>query len=192
MISARMLAELFDSAGFQNSQEMAETLLSRFHTIDGVLSADPDNLCATVGEGAAVLLKLSAALVSRRVYDGFALGKKHTEAEIKKLLVAMFRGCSVETLYLVSLDENGAALSCDLMSEGTINATSVLPRQLLDRAVKNRAASVIIAHNHPAGVATPSPDDASFTSTVRSVLGIAGIDLAAHYVVAGSVCAAVN
>ena len=192
MISVRLLAELFDAAGFSDPQEMARTLLAKFHTVDGVTSADPDKLCALVGERAAALLKLSAALASRRVYDGFSFGEKHTEEEIKKLLVAIFRGCAVETLYLITIDENDAVVACDLMSEGTINATSVLPRQLLDRAIKNRAKKVILAHNHPAGVTTPSNDDLSFTKTVRSVLGVAGIDLAAHYVVAGSACASVD
>ena len=192
MISERSLIELFSAAGFDRSEEIALTLLAKFHTIDGAMSADPAVLIELIGERAAVLLKLSAALASRRVYDSFKFGERHTDAETKELFLALFRGCSVETLYLLSIDAEDAVISCDLMSEGTINATSVLPRQLLERAVKNRAARVIIAHNHPAGITVPSGEDIAFTSTVRSVLSVVGIELSAHYIVAGSECESVN
>ena len=135
-----------------------------------------------------MLIKLSAALASRRVIDDFEYGVSYTEEEIKKFLVALFRGSSVETLYLISLGENGEVLSCDFISEGTVNAANILPRQIIEPAVRNRAAGVIIAHNHPAGFSWPSTDDVSFTSTVRNILGSAGISLVSHITVAGSEC----
>lgn len=186
MITVDVLSRLFSSAGFKEAEEMTVRLFQRFHTLDGILAADTSILTGCIGERAAALIKLTAALISRRVYDRFKFGVRHLPEEITELLVALFRGRSVETLYLISLDENGRTTSCDLMSEGTVNSTSVLPRQVLERAVKNRARSVIVAHNHPAGIETPSEEDVIFTSTARSVLECAGIELTAHYVVAGS------
>ncbi len=186
MITANVLSSLLSSAGFKDAEKMTSELFRRFHTLDGILAADTALLTDCIGERATALVKLTAALISRRVYDRFKFGVRHLPEEIKELLIALFRGRSVETLYLVSLDENGLTTSCDLMSEGTVNSTSVLPRQVLERAVKNRARSVIIAHNHPGGIETPSEEDVIFTSTVRSVLECAGIELTAHYVVAGS------
>ena len=186
MITHNLLSRLISSAGFKGAEETAEKLFRHFYTLDGILAADPETLAKCVGERAAVLVKLTAALISRRAYDKFAFGERHLPEEIKELLVALFRGRSVETLYLVSINENGAVTSCELVGEGTVNSASILPRKLLERAVKNRARSVVIAHNHPAGIETPSEEDVIFTSTVRSVLECAGIELAAHYVVAGS------
>ena len=186
MITQNVLAELLSSAGFKDTEETAKRLFARYHTLDGILSADPEALVDYVGEREAVLLKLTGALIARRAYDKFTFGVRHLPEEITELLVSLFRGRSVETLFLISIDENGVTSSCDLMSEGTVNATSILPRQLLERAVKNRAKRVIIAHNHPGGIETPSEDDVIFTSTVSGVLKCAGIELTAHYVVAGS------
>lgn len=186
MITHNVLSNLLSSAGFKGADETATELFKRYHTLDGVLAADTEALTECVGERAAVLIKLAAALIARRAYDKFAFGVRHLTEDIIELLVALFRGRSVETLFLISIDENGAVASCDLMSEGTINATSILPRQLLERAVKNKAKSVIIAHNHPRGIETPSEEDVIFTSTAKTVLECAGIELAAHYVVAGS------
>ncbi|MBR2964980.1 MAG: JAB domain-containing protein [Clostridia bacterium] len=186
MITLNVLSNLLFSAGFKDADETASALFERYHTLDGVLAADAEALTEQVGERAAVLIKLTAALIARRAYDKFTFGVRHLSEEIIELLVALFRGRSVETLFLISMDKNGAVVSCDPMSEGTINATSILPRQLLERAVKNRAKSVIIAHNHPRGIETPSEEDMIFTSSVKSTLECAGIELSAHYVVAGS------
>ena len=186
MITQNVLAELLSSAGFKNAEQTTESLLERYHTLDGILSADPEALVRQVGERVAVLIKLTGALVARRAYDNFTFGVRHSTKEIAELFVSLFRGRSVETLFLISIDENGVTRSCDLMSEGTVNATSILPRQILERAVKNSAKRVIVAHNHPGGVDTPSEEDVIFTSTLSGVLECAGIELTAHYVVAGS------
>jgi len=188
MIAETTLRELLLAGGIKNAEELARELILRFHSLDGVVSQDAKQLAALAGERAAMLIKLSAALASRRVIDDFEYGVSYTEEEIKKFLVALFRGSSVETLYLISLGENGEVLSCDFISEGTVNAANILPRQIIEPAVRNRAAGVIIAHNHPAGFSWPSTDDVSFTSTVRNILGSAGISLVSHITVAGSEC----
>ena len=186
MITHNLLTELLSSADVKDSEKTAERLFARYHTLDGILSADSEALINYVGEEVAVLIKLVGALVARRASDKFALGVCHSPEDITELLLSLFVGRSVETLVLISIDENGITTSHDVMSEGTVNATSILPRQILERAVKNRAKRVIIAHNHPGGTDTPSEDDLIFTSTVSTILECAEIELMAHYVVAGA------
>ncbi len=157
-----------------------------------MLSADQFLLERLVGDRATMLLKLAAALSSRRVTDAFTLRERYAESSIKELLVALFRGFSVETLYLLSFDSEDRLIACDFISEGTVNAASVLPRQLLDKAVKNRAVSVAIAHNHPSGVSIPSAEDIDFTKTARAMLLNSDIKLRAHYTVAGSECSSIT
>ena len=106
--------------------------------------------------------------------------------------IEQFYGASAEeadeVLYLISLDESDDIISIDLIGEGTVNSAEVAPRRLLDIAVRNRAKTVIIAHNHPAGRATPSSEDMAFTDAAEKLLSEIGIRLRAHYIVAGNQC----
>ena len=182
------LKNLFAAASLPDAETAVDALYAKYHDLDGVLSADEYSLVNTIGERAAMLLKLSAALSSRRITEKFKIGSRYSQDSVRELLVALFRGVSVEMLYAVSFDSDDRLLSVDLVSEGTVNGSSTTPRRLADVAVKNRAASIIIAHNHPGGVATPSSLDFSFTATVREVLSSVGVPLTAHYTVAGNAC----
>ena len=132
-----------------------------------------------------VFIKLLFSLHSRRIIDSFKLGKVHSENEIKNYLCALFLPLSVETLYLVSLDKDGRVLAADLATEGSVSALGIVPRRLLDVAVRRRAHSVIIAHNHPGGYAIPSDEDRAATDAIKDAFTSSGIKLLVHYVVAG-------
>lgn len=182
------LKRLFDAAGFSNSEQMTEELFAKYHDLDGVISADAYALSSLIGERAAMLVKLSAALASRRDTEKLSVGDKCDPLAIREFLIALFRGCSVEMVYTVCLDKNDRVLAVEPVGEGTVNSANITPRRLVDIAVKNRAASVIIAHNHPAGRVEPSRQDMSFTNSLGVMLDNVGIRLAAHYTVAGSNC----
>ena len=188
MVGYEVLKDIFVAAAIPSAEETAAELVSKFHTLDGVFSADNAQLVSMVGERVAMLVKIAAAISSRRVTDGFEFGKRYNETELKELLVALYRGCSVETIYLLSFDKGGRFIACDYICEGTVNAATLVPRQILERALKNRAAGVVFAHNHPAGIPTPSTEDFGFTSTVRAMLENVDVNLLAHYTVAGSSC----
>ena len=184
----RTLENLLTAAALPDVHKATELLLSRYHTLDGVLCADPMDLTDLVGERGAMIIKLTAATVCRRAEDNLTPGTRYDELKMREHLVGFFCGSAIELLYLISLDESDAIVSIDLIGEGTVNAAGVTTRRLLDAAVKNRAKSVIIAHNHPAGRATPSSEDMAFTDSVESLLREIGIRLRAHYVVAGTNC----
>ena len=133
-----------------------------------------------------VFIKLLFSLKSRCVTDTYKALKMYSEEEIKRYLSSLFLPLSVETLYLISFDGFGRLLSVDLVSEGSVGTLSIAPRRLLDIASKRDASSVIIAHNHPGGFATPSEDDRAGTQVVSDALSASGIKLLAHYVVAGN------
>ena len=184
----KTLENLLVAAALPDPHKSAELLLSRYHTLDGVFCADPSDLTDLVGERGAMIIKLTAATVCRRAEDNLMPGTRYSEVKMREHLVGFFCGSSVELLYLISLDDSDEILSVDLVGEGTVNSAGVAPRRLLDSAVKNRAKSVIIAHNHPAGRATPSSEDMAFTDAAENILGEIGIKLRAHYVVAGNQC----
>ena len=167
-----------------DASEVARRLLGLYGSLDAVLSRDYDELAQHAGASAATLLKLVAYVSSRRVYDEFKFGRCYSDSEIIDLLLALMTGLSRETVYMVSLDKRGAVIACDMIGEGTVNASDVYPRRLVERAVKRGATSVFLAHNHPSGTAEPSSDDLRATSRVFGTLRASGIRLRAHAVIA--------
>ncbi len=167
-----------------DASEVARRLLGLYGSLDAVLSRDYDELAEHAGASAATLLKLVAYVSSRRVYDEFKFGRCYSDSEIIDLLLALMTGLSRETVYMVSLDKRGAVIACDMIGEGTVNASDVYPRRLVERAVKRGATSVFLAHNHPSGTAEPSSDDLHATARVFGTLRASGIRLRAHAVIA--------
>ena len=188
-MTRQILVRLFEAASLSDAEIMTDALFAKYHDFDGILCADAYALENMIGERATMLLKLSAALASRRDTEKLKIGSVcNNPAAVREFIVALFRGCSTEMVYSICFDEHRRVLSVDLIGEGTVNSTNVLPRKLVDIAVKNRASSVIIAHNHPGGRATPSRQDINFTVSVREMLASAGVNLTAHYAVASSNC----
>lgn len=182
----RELSELLFPISSEKSEEHAEALYRRFKTLERIICADFGDLSELVGERCATHIKLLARISSRRKTERFKFGKMHTKAEIADYLKGLFLGLSVENLYVISLDAEGSVVSCDLVAVGTVNAAGVIPRQLVETAIKNNAESVILAHNHPGGNTTPSNEDTSLTMSLSKVLSKAGIKLAGHFIISGN------
>jgi len=168
-------------------REITDSLLRRYGTVISAFDAGVDEICevAAVSENTALLIKLLGYIQGRRVYDDFEFSRVHSEREIATLLSSAFVGLSRETVYMLSFDKKGRAVSLDYIGEGSVNASEVFTRLLAERAARNKASSVIIAHNHPSGVAMPSEADRLATKTVFEALRASGILLRSHYVIAG-------
>lgn len=167
--------------------EAASRLCEKYGNIDRLICAGLSELENTEGmnRNAAIYIKLVAYSASRALTDGFDMSAKHSDGEIYEYIKAHFIGLSRETVYILSLDKSGRALSCSFVSEGTVNGSDVYPRRLLEIAIEDGAASVIIAHNHPASSAAPSRDDVASTEGLSEFFESAGIELKAHLIVSG-------
>lgn len=170
------------------AEEIAKKLLTRYLKIENVIMADIRELEDIAGNKAAIFLKLIGYISARRVTDQFTPGKVYNTAQIQDYFKAIFIGASVETVYLMSFDKRGAFIRCDQVGEGTVNASDVLPRKLLETAKAARAASVVLAHNHPFGNSTPSRADEHLISNMQALFYASGIRLDYHCVVAGQDC----
>lgn len=136
-------------------------------------------------EQTADFIRLVAALTSRRITDNFKIGKKYSISEIERYVCALLFHLEVESVYMLSFDKNGKLLSADIITEGTVNSSPFLPRKMADIALRRKAASVILAHNHPSGNLTASDNDVSVTLLAESVLRDANVRLDAHYITVG-------
>ena len=103
-----------------------------------------------------------------------------------KKLVAACNGLPEETLYLVCLDNNLREISTDRISTGAPNAVQLPGRKIAEVALRHHAPSILLAHNHPRGLAIPSREDIAATLSLRDALRAISIDLIDHFLNAGS------
>ena len=149
-----------------------------------MLCADAYALADTVGESAALAIKLYAYIASRSETDKFKFGTVCDRVQVSEYFKGLYIGSSVETVWAMFFDAKGRAVSCECIGEGTVNTSEVLPRRIITSAMNAKASSVVIAHNHPFGTATPSDDDIRLTTSLSSSLALAGKKLDFHVIIA--------
>ena len=178
---------LFYALPRQDTNPIAHRLLERFGTFADVLDAPIEKLTKVegVGEHAAIFLKSVQAL--SRYYDLSKIRQERclqTIDECGKYLIPFFKNRRNETIFLLSLDAKLKVLDCQQVGEGSINYASVPVRRVVEMALEAGATSVVLAHNHPSGIAIPSPDDVQTTKRVARALSAVEIVLVDHIVVA--------
>jgi DNA repair protein RadC len=106
---------------------------------------------------------------------------------VRDYLRLHFAGKEHECFAALFLDAQNRLIAFEELFRGTLTQTSVYPREVVKTALKHNAAGVILAHNHPSGVAEPSIQDQALTRTLAEALGLIDIKVLDHFVVAGSV-----
>ncbi len=106
-------------------------------------------------------------------------------AEAKKYLRLRLCTLEHEELHALWLDSQHRLIAAEMLFKGTLTQTSVYPREIVKSALKHNAAGVIIAHNHPSGVAEPSKADEILTKAVKEALSLVEVRLIDHVIVAG-------
>ncbi len=152
----------------------------------GLLRAGPVALAAAPGLGPAAAARIKALQEIARRY--------HTEllpvgtaisgpADTRRFLAARLRDLPHELFCCLYLDNRHRVLSFEELFRGTIDGTSVYPREVVRQALQHNAAAVIVAHNHPSGVAEPSRADEEITARLSQALALVDIRLLDHMVV---------
>ena len=108
-----------------------------------------------------------------------------TPASTLNYLINLFNGEKEEKVYLICLDNSLNIINCCLINSGTANSVNVMVRQISEAALKNKAVSVILAHNHPSGNVRPSRNDVEFTRFVMLSLSVLEINFYDHYIISG-------
>ena len=171
----------------KDTNPIAHALLDRFGSISQVLEAPVEELMQVegVGEHAATFLHLITEisryyLVKRGENNKILL----TLEDCARYLLPHFYGRRNETVFLLCLDAKCKVLSCRELGEGSVNAAGISVRKIMETALAVNATTVVLAHNHPSGIAIPSPDDIQTTRRIAMALSAVGIHLADHIVVA--------
>ena len=184
-IETKALAALLSHSKVGDPASSSQSLLLSCGSLIRLLSSELYDIECASSKSTAHLIKIAVALIGRQSFDKLALGKRNSRETVEEALYGLFFMKTRESVYAIALDGEGRATAVDLISEGTVSMSGIVPRRLLEVARLSRASSVILAHNHPSGISEPSNDDLGTTTFLRVVARDAGFDIAAHYIVAG-------
>ena len=160
---------LFYAIPRRDTNETAHRLLDQFGSLDRVLSAPEQELekVEGVGQGAAVLLRLMGSIGDRARRPGREEKIVASVDQAGAYFLRLLDGQRTERLYQLCVDAKGKVLSCRMLSQGQADMTVLSLRQVVENALLSGASGVFLGHNHPSGVALPSPAGMEATTQVR-------------------------
>lgn len=169
-----------------DTNPLAHRLLDHFGSLTAILDASPEELEKVEGIGANASTFLSLITQVGRYYQvrRAEAGKILSRIEdCGDYLKSYFVGRDRETVFVLCLDAKCKVICCKLVGEGSVNSANVPIRRVVEIALASNATTVVLAHNHPSGLAIPSADDIQTTYCVATALQAVEITLADHIVV---------
>lgn len=170
--------------------DLARILLQRFGGISALLSAERNVLCAQEGLGNVRYCQLSAMveLTRRALRESMRCRNALTSpGAVRDYLCLKLRGLGHEVFVGLYLDAQNRVIGDEELFRGTLTQTSVYPREVVKSALARNAAAIILAHNHPSGVAEPSYADEALTRALKQALALVDVKVLDHFVIAGNV-----
>jgi DNA repair protein RadC len=170
--------------------DLARDVLKSFRGLRKFIAADRQRFCAVPGLGVARFAELQAAVeISRRqltesLKAGPSLASPRATCDF---LSAKLRDLEHEVFCCLYLDKRHRLIEYEELFRGTIDGASVHPREIVKLALQRNSAAVIVAHNHPSGIAEPSQADELITHRVKEALGLVDIRLLDHIIVGDGV-----
>ncbi len=178
---------LFYAIPQKDTNPIAHALLDRFGSLSQVLEASPEELKKTPGisDHSASLICLVTQFARFCQVDAVQRVKSLTTLDAcGEYLVPYFYGRSMETVFLLCLDAKCKVLCCKEVGTGSVNSASISIRKIVETALAANATTVVLAHNHPSGIALPSQEDIETTRRAAAALRAVEVHLADHVVVA--------
>ena len=191
LTDAELLAILLRS-GIPGSSalDLAKDILKNFATLRKLIAADRQKFCAQSGLGLVRFAQMQAALeISRRqLTESLRAGPVlSTPRATQDFLFSQIRDLEHEVFCCIYLDNRHRLIHFAELFRGTIDGASVHPREIVKQALQQNCAAVIVAHNHPSGIAEPSRADELITLKIKEALALVDIRLLDHIVVGDGV-----
>lgn len=171
----------------KDTKPIARELLDKFKNLTSVLNADIKELQQVKGikERSAQFLNILNATITYSFQE-----KAKTEQiqftnlnDLVAYLRAVLGGKKNEAMHIIYLNSQNKLIHSEDLSEGTVSETIVLPRKIVENALKHSATTVIIAHNHPGGLPEPSDKDNIMTEQIKNALQTVSITLQEHIII---------
>lgn len=173
----------------QNALTLAQHLLNHFGGLRSLLAAQTAQLREIHGLGDAKICQLAAILALARRALEEELRRDcllHIPDQVKTYCAALLGHEPIEYCIALFLDNQFRLIRAEEISRGTLTQTSVYPREVVKAALANHAAAIILAHNHPSGLAEPSAADIQLTRQLKHSLSVVDISLLDHLIVAAN------
>ncbi|MCU7855498.1 MAG: DNA repair protein RadC, partial [Candidatus Thiodiazotropha sp. (ex Lucinoma borealis)] len=170
----------------QTAVDLARSLLGEFGGLRQLLSANQQQFCQARGLGQSKFAQLQAVLEMSRRYLREQLRKSDSltnPQQTRNYLQAKLRHYPYEVFSCLFLDNRHRIICYEELFRGTIDGASVHPREVVKRALEHNAAALILAHNHPSGVAEPSRADQQITKRLKEALALVDIRVLDHIVI---------
>ena len=173
--------------------DLARDIISHFGGLRNLLLADQKAFCQFSGLGQAKFAQLQAVL---------ELSRRHLKETLKRgeflqnpqatqdYLASRLRDLPYEVFACLFLDNQHRVIEFEVLFQGTINGASVHPREVVRKTIEHNAAALILAHNHPSGVAEPSSADQHITKQLSEALALIDVRVLDHIVVGDGECVA--
>jgi DNA repair protein RadC len=182
---------LFYAIPRKNTNEIAINMINEYGSLAGLCEADPRDICnnCEVSENTAILISLVSSLSGRYIgdkenkYNDETLSKPEYAGEYA---IKLFYGKHYEHFYLICLNSQNKINHAAVVQKGTLNEVPVYTRIIVELALRHKAHSVILTHNHPGGSLVPSQDDINITNAVKAALDTINIKVNDHIIVAGN------
>ncbi len=179
---------LFYCIPMKDTNDLSHALIQEFGTLDKLLEANPKDISqrCKVSENTSILISMIPQLTRR--YLKLKSGEKpmlNSSSKAGDYAVALLTGRVYEGFYVICLDSQNRVNHAELVHEGTINEAPVYPRLIVETALRHRANSIILAHNHPGGTLQPSLADVEITKKIIIALEPISIKVIDHIIVAG-------
>ena len=190
-LSAQEILALILGSGIKSESVMvtAQRLLSQFGNLQGVASAQIEELYGVKGIGIAKASQIKAAFeLSKRLQDhsdgNSKISIKNPDDVLSQVKVRL-KGKKREHLLVLLLNTRNHLIGIPTISIGSLDSSIVHPREVFNKAICASAASVILVHNHPSGDPQPSDDDIKITRQITEAGKIIGIEVIDHIIVGG-------
>lgn len=166
--------------------DLARQLLAEFGGLRPLLEAKREAFCGHLGLGAAKYSQLQAVLEMARRHLQQQLHREDVFTEpdlVRRYLQTQLRHCEREVFAALFLDSQHRLICYEELFKGTIDGANVFPRELVKKSLAHNAAALILAHNHPSGVAEPSQADCLVTRRIQKALELVGVRVLDHIIV---------
>ncbi|MES1924609.1 DNA repair protein RadC [Salinisphaera sp. T31B1] len=173
----------------QSAVDMARALLTEYGSLGALLAADRQTFCHTRGLGTAKYAQLQAVLEMARRHAAETLADQDvlSDPQATRAYLSMRLGDRAHEIFAcVFLDTRNRVIAFEELFRGTIDGAAVYPREVVKAALRHNAASLILAHNHPSGVAEPSAADRDITRRLTQALGLVDIRVLDHLILTRS------
>ena len=170
----------------QGVMDLAKTLLQEFKGLAGLLAARPQDLQRVKGLGPAKRAEIVAVMELARRASAQELSQAsvfNSLSQLKRYAALHLAQLEHESFSVLYLDAHHRLMEMQTLFRGTLSQASVYPREVVKEALARNAAALVLAHNHPSGIAEPSRADEYLTQTLKSALQLVDIRVLDHLVV---------